>query len=446
MPRRTFFGVLFLVVVVIIGGCTAFAQISGRFGLDLVARRIPTTLTGEIKLDTPSEFVMLEFAIASNLIINASFGFADLDIDAVVNTAGPEHCVIKAPISLGELPFYEITFDKLDIVPEMWFAVPFEAVTDVNNLPNSVIIPPGDIMFVKARVTFSTSISGFNVTQLAMLEDVNFPNPGSSFTTRIPGSPFTPLYYPVQSQSFALGGLTSVSWRAQAGFSMSANIGVNASQSGRSVKGYSATGSVLPDNFFARVGVSGIKLADISLYGTSLQSVMLGTSFTFTQTPTQTEGTTAFSTAINLSGRLWDKVSIGGSVTLAPFPPKFGGVTLSISMEPFRLAFALDTMTLTSMSFSFSTGLNMGAMTGSFGLTASGLERGMTGLSMRLSLSQGIFSAGTSVAFANRAEKFGFASLGSTLTFRLSPAVVTVQATFGRYGLTRAAVTAGVVF
>ena len=436
MPRRTFCGILFLVVVVIIGGCMAFAQISGRFGLDLVARRIPTTLTGEIKLDTPSEFVMLEFAIASNLILNASFGFANLDIDAVVNTAGPEHCVIKAPLNLDKLTFYEVEFDKLSIVPEMWFAVPFEAVTDVNNLPNSVIIPPGDIMFVKARVTVSTTISGFSIKTLGMLEDINFPNPGSSYT---------PLYYPVQSQSYAVGSLVTASWRAQGGFSMSANIGVNASQSGRSVKGYSATGSVLPDNFFARVSISGIKLADMNLGGTEFQSVMLGTSFAYTKPPTGTE-TTRFSTAINLSGRLWDKVSISGSVTLAPFPPKFGGVTLSISMEPFRVAFALDTMELKSMSFSFGSGLNMGAMTGRFSMTASGLERGMTGLSMRLSLSQGLFSAGTSVAFANRAEKFGFASLGSTLTFRFSPAVVTVQTTFGRYGLTRAAVTAGVVF
>jgi hypothetical protein len=115
-------------------------------------------------------------------------------------------------------------------------------------------------------------------------------------------------------------------------------------------------------------------------------------------------------------------------------------------MDPFRVAFALDTMELKSMSFSFGTSLNLGAMTGNFSTTASGLEKGMTGLSMRLSLSQGIFSAGTSVSFAERAEKFGFASLGSTLTFRFSPATVTVQATFGRYGLTRAAVTAGVVF
>jgi len=430
-------GILLLIVAVILGGVTTVAQLSGRFGLDLVARRIPTTLTGEIKLDTPSEFVMLEFAIASNLILDVDFGFAHLNIDAVVNTAGPEHLVLKTPMDFGCLPFYEITFDKLSIVPEMWFAVPFEAVTDVNNLPNSVIIPPGDVLFVKARVTFSTSMAGFNITHLAMLEDINFPNPGSSYT---------PLYYPVQSQSFAVGSLTSASWRAQMGVSVSASLGINASSSGTSIKGYSATGSAVPGNYFARFGISGIKLADINLYGTSLQSVMLGTSFTFTKTATQTTGTTAFNTTINLSGKLWDKASISGSVTLAPFPPKFGGVTVSFSMEPFRFAFALDTMTLTSMSFSFSTGLNLGAMTGSFGATASGLERGMTGLSMRLSLSQGIFSAVTNVSFANRAEKFGFASWGSTLTFRLTPAVVTVRATFGRFGLTRAAVTAGVVF
>lgn len=429
-------GILLLIVAVILGGGTALAQLSGRFGLDIVTRRIPTTLTGEIKLDTPSEFVMLEFAIASNLILDVDFGFAHLNIDAVVNTAGPEHLVIKAPMDFGCLPIYEITLDKLSIVPEMWFAVPFEAVTDVNNLPNSVIIPPADVLFVKARVTFSTSMAGFNIKHLAMLEDINFPNPGSSFK---------PLYYPVQSQSFAVGSLISASWRAQMGVSVSASLGINASSSGRSIKGYSATGSVVPDNYFARFGISGIKLADINLYGTALQSVMLGTSFAFTKPPTGTE-TTRFNTTINLSGKLWDKASISGSVTLAPFPPKFGGVTISFSMDPFRFAFALDTMELKSMSFSFSTGLNLGAMTGRFSTTASGLERGMTGLSMRLSLSQGIFSAGTNVSFAQRAEKFGFASLGSTLTFRFSPAVVTVQATFGRYGLTRAAVTAGVVF
>jgi hypothetical protein len=398
---------------------------------------VPTTLTGEIKLDTPSEFVMLEFAISSTINLEARFGLSTMNIDAVVNTAGPEHCVISAPLDLDGISLYGMTFDKLSLVPEIWFAVPFETTTDINNLPNSAIVPPGDVMFVKSRVTFASSIAGFNVSYLTMLEDINFPNPSSTFT---------PLYYPIQSQSFAIGSLTTVSWRAQLGVSISAKLGLNASESGRNIKGHSATGSVQPGNYFARIGISDVKLADVSLYGTSIQSITLGTSFYFGKTPTQTGGTTRFNTTIRLSGELWERATISGSVTLAPFPPKLDGITLSFDMDPFRVAFSLDALALKSMSFSCSTDLNLGAMSGSFGVTASGLERGMTGLSIRLSLTQGTFSASTSLAFADRAGSFGFASLGSTLTFRLSPAVVTMQVTFGRYGLTRAAVTASVAF
>ena len=418
-------------------GVASHAQLSGQFGLGIITRRIPTTLTGEIKLDTPSEFVMLEFAIASNAVLNVDLGLFDLNIDAAVNTAGPEHFVFKAPLNFGSLPIYEITLDELSVVPELWFAVPFEAVMDVNNLPNSVVVPPGDILFVKARVSFSTSLAGFTVRSLVMLEDINFPNPGSSFT---------PLTYPVQSQSFAMGSLTSVSWRAKIGVSVSTDIGINASRSGNSVKGYSAGGRVVPGNMYAKFNVSGIKLGDIQLFGTSLQSVRLGTGFTFSKAPTETTGTTSLSTTISISGRLWDNVGISSSITLRPLPATFGGVTLSITADPFRLAFALDTMTLKSMSASVSSGLSMGAMTGSWGVSATGLERGLTGASVRLSLAQGIFSAATSVSYATRGEQFGFASWATTLTFRFSPAVVTVQATFGRYGLTRAAVTAGVAF
>ncbi len=425
-----------VVCLVLIGcGVASHAQLSGQFGLSVIARRIPTTLTGEIKLDTPSEFVMLEFAIASKAVLNVDLGLFDLNIDAAVNTAGPEHFVFKAPLSFGGLPVYGVPLDELSVVPEIWFAVPFEAVTDVNNLPNSVVIPPADILFVTARATLLTSIAGFNVKTLIMMDDVNFPNPGSAYT---------PLYYPVQSQSFAIGSLISASWRAQMGVSVSTSLGLNASSSGKNIKGYSAAGSVVPGNYFARFGISGIKLGDIQLFGTTLQAVTLGTGFTYRKSPTQTYGATAFAATISLSGQLWDNVSVSSSITLRP--ATFGGITLSITAEPFRLAFALDTMTLNSMSASISSGLSMGAMTGSWGISATGLERGLTGASVRLSLAQGIFSAATSVSYATRGETFGFASWASTLTFRFSPAVVTVQATFGRYGLTRAAVTAGVAF
>jgi hypothetical protein len=435
MRRKVGWLVPLLVVAVLVGGFAVQGQLSGRFGLDLAARRVPTTLTGEIKLDTPSEFVMLEFALASNLILNASLGFADLSVDAVVNAAGPEHFVIRTPMDFGSLPFYELTLDRLTIVPEMWFAVPFEAITDVNGLPNSQVIPPGDILFVKARLTMTTSIAGFTVTQLAILEDVNFPNPGVSHEYLF----YNP--YPVQSQSFALGGLTSISWRAQAGVSIRADIGVEAQRAGSSIKGYSAVGKVVPDYFFATVSAGGIHLGDLQLYGTEFQTVQLGTSFTYS-----TDTDAALRTAITLSGTLMDNVRISSSVTLTPAPPGFGGVSLSINATPFRLSFALDTLELTSLSASFSSSLNLGPMVGSFGLSATGLERGLTGVSMRLSLAQGIFSAGTSLAFTSRGEEFGFASWGTTLTFRFSPAVVSVRVTFGRYGLTRASVSSGVAF
>jgi len=436
MRRKVGWLVPLLVIAALVGGGAAVqGQLSGRFGLNLAARRVPTTLTGEIKLDTPSEFVMLEFAIASDLILNASLGFADLSVDAVVNAAGPEHFVFKTPMDFGGLPFYELTFDRLTIVPELWFAVPFEAITDVNGLPNSQVIPPGDILFVKARVTLTTSIAGFTVTHLAMLDDINFPNPGTSHEYLF----YNP--YTVQSQSFALGGLTSVSWRAQAGVSVRADIGVEAQRAGSSVKGYSAVGKVVPDYFFATVSVGGIHLGDLQLYGTEFQTVQLGTSFTYA-----TDKDAALRTGITLSGILMENVRISGSVTLTPSPPAFGGASLSISADPFRLSFALDTIELTSLSASVSSSLNLGPMVGSFGVSATGIERGLSGLSMRLSLAQGIFSAGTSLSFATRGEQFTFASWGTTLTFRFSPAVVSVQVTFGRYGLTRASVSSGVAF
>jgi hypothetical protein len=65
---------------------------------------------------------------------------------------------------------------------------------------------------------------------------------------------------------------------------------------------------------------------------------------------------------------------------------------------------------------------------------------------MRLSLTQGLFSAGTSVSFADSSYGFKFASMATQLTFRLTPGTISVQATFSRYGLTRAGLGTSVTF
>ena len=419
-------------VVLLLLALPAVGQLTGRLDLGVIARRIPTTVTGEIKLDTPSEFTMLEFAVASKLDLTLRTGLIDPRVKAAVNTAGIEHIVALSPIGFGNLSFYEVWLDEFTVVPEIWFAVPFEYVTDVNNLPNSVIIPPGDPRFVSARATLSASVGGFNVEHLVMLEDVNFPSPGGSYG---------PLYYPQTASRIAVGSLTTVSWRASIGFSMSAQLGLSASAASKSVKGHSAKGSVTPDSSFLRISVGGIRLAQGALFGAGVQDVMLGTSFSVA-----TGTDERFATTVSISGTVWENTTISSSISLSTNPPAIDSILLTVTRGPFRMGISLNELDIEGLSASFGNSLNLGAISGSWALSATGIEQGLTGLAMRLALAQGIFSTNTSITFSTRGEEFGFASWSSSLNFRFSPAVVSVQATFGRYGLTRAAVTTSMSF
>ena len=419
-----------LVVVVATGA--SYGQLTGRLDLDFVARRIPTTVTEEIDLDTPSEFTMLEFAIASRLDITLKTGFIDPRVKAAVNTAGIEHFVFSSPFAFGNLPFYEVRFNKFSLVPEVLVAVPFENVLDVNNLPNSVVIPPGDPLFVSARATFSASVGGFDIEHLFMLDDVNFPSPSGSYD---------PLFYDHTDQEFAVGSLTSASWRASIGLSMRAEAGLSASGESKSIKGYSARGKVTPDSSFLRLSVGGIRLASTSLLGVGVQDVVLGTSFSVS-----TGTDEAFSTTISISGPAWDGTNLSTSISFSSWPPTVSAIMLTATQGPFKLSIALDKLDITGLSASCGTSLNLGPISGSWSLSATGIERGLTGLALRFSLAQGVFSTNTSITFSQRGEHFGFASWGTKLSFRFSPAVVSVQATFGRYGLTRAAVATSVSF
>jgi hypothetical protein len=417
---------------VVVLAFAALGQLTGRLDLDAVARRIPTTVTGEIKLDTPSEFTMLEFAIASKIDLTLRTGFIDPRVKAAINTAGIEHFVLSSPFEFGELPFYGAQLDEFTLVPEVWVAVPFENVTDVNNLPNSVIIPPANPLFVSARATLSASVGGFDIEHLIMLEDVNFPNPSGSYD---------PLYYGHSDQEFGIGSLTSASWRASVGLSMRAELGLSASSANKSIKGHSAKGKVTPDSSFVRLGIGGIRLASVSLFGVGIQDVTLGSSFSVA-----TGTDEAFSTTVTIAGAAWEGSSLSLSITLTSSPPTVSALMLTVTEGPFRLSIALDELDITGLSASCGNSLNLGPISGSWSLRASGIERGLTGLAMGLSLAQGVFSTNTSITFSQRGEDFGFASWSSKLSFRFSPAVVSAQATFGRYGLTRAAVTTSVSF
>ncbi len=430
MCRRYWKGACLGVLVLAMSGLAVTAQLSGRFSLDIIARRIPTTESQEIKLDTPSEFAMLEFGIASNIDLSIGCGFATVLVDAAVNMAGPEHAVGIVDMLIEPIPLAGAILENLHLIPEIWFAVPFEAVTDVNKLPNSVLIPPGDPLFVTARLTTTLDVGGFRLKSLLMLQDLNFPSPSSSYT---------PLYYTTLDQTFACGSLFYATWTAQLGFSASATVGLNASSSSTAVKGYSASGSVDPDNCFLSGSVGGICFGDIPAGFVTLYDSQIGISFYVSTTQT-------LSGTLSFSARLKDGTSVGTSLTLFTIPHTFGGISLSGTAGCFRFGLRLDEMELTSLSAGYNTSLNLAGMTGSFSLGISGLERGLTGLSMNLSLAHGVLSAATNVAFAQRGTQFGFASFGANMSFRFSPGILSFQATFGRFGLTRAALSVGVSF
>ena len=415
--------------LVLVGPCT-WAQLSGYFGVDFSARRIPTTLSDETMLDTPSEYALLEFGLASILDATADFGLYSLSVDAAVNMAGPEHLVVDAEVGFDEITAYGITIDRFSVVPELWFAVPFEAVTDVNGLPNSVVIPEGDPMFAAGRLTSSWRYGGFSFKQVLLFQDTEFPAPGSTFE---------PLVYPTQSQSFASGSLTYVSWRAQAGMTISSVTGVNASQASFSIKGHSAIGKVVEGEFFESLSIGGIRLSDLQMGVFTLRNPQIGVSalITSTQSPS---GTVSFSASIS------NRSSISTSITMYGGARTLGAITLSGSLAPFRFSFAIDEMDMNSLSASFNMPLSLGSTTGSLATSFTGLQAGLTGCSARLSIAQGMISGSTSVSYSQSGERLRFASLATRISFRLAPGIVSLQATFSRYGLSRMGVSTGMSF
>jgi hypothetical protein len=125
-------------------GCGGALDLSGTLGLDTVVVPIPATLVDEIQLDTPAQLTLLKFGIESTL--DASLAYYDMfvHLNTAMNIPGLERLVVDASLPIG----------PITLKPEMWFAVPFETVTDVNYFTNWVVIPPGDPLFVKMRCTF----------------------------------------------------------------------------------------------------------------------------------------------------------------------------------------------------------------------------------------------------------------------------------------------------
>ena len=430
LPKCRF--VLPVVAFVSVFGVCAFGlpQLSGSTTVNLSAIPLPCSLVGEVKLDTPCERTVFSWDLDMAIKLKLSFSPSELWLDAVGGFAGFEHVIVGAKGTLA----------GATIQPELWFAVPFESVTDINNLPNAAVISPGELLFAAARVEASGEVGEFNVRWISVLQDLNFPNPGADFPH---------LSYGVQSQSFAMGSYVTMSGPVVDPVRLSLQIGMGAEPGSYSIKGYSASGKAVPDRLYARLTISPIPVACpyCDSAGLPISDVRLGLTF---QIEPKDDPFLSLRGSINL--KALDTVRVGTSFTMEiPEGIKWGGISVSAPTELGTLNLHFDPQgefKSGTLNMGYRTELNLGWTSGTFMARATATsEHGISSASASLSLGQGTFTSNYNLAYAWRSDKgLSFASFALRFRINLNPLQVGVHITFGRYGLGRFTVSTGYVF
>lgn len=439
--------VLFIVVLFssLGGAFTADAQLIGSSFVDFMMEPIPCTLVGEIKLDTPCEKTLLKFDIESIIQLSASVSGMVFSIDSAIGIPGLEHLILRGMFALG----------SVDLTSELWLATPYETVTDVNLMPNTAVIPPGRFMFVKKRITTVISLGGLTAKNLAIFEDVTFPNPGTSYGetdcdgdglpegTCVLGIETNPADQ-YQTQSFAFGNLFSLTGQTPSGITITSQLGICATNAGNAVKKFSAPGSVNPHCatrvkpalFFdlMTVSVSSIPLTAGVIASVNMSCIQI-TACKLTNTFSLTGGPIPFSTSLTF---------------IDLFKASFGGVSLRVPTGPMTISVGIDSeFSLASASFTFAKTLSARDL--SARLTSSGSfvkGQGLTGMAIGLSVTSGTFSANHALRLVRDPTLGGlrFGSFGLTMGLTLAPARVSLQVVFGQAGLSRAGFKIGLVF
>jgi len=395
-------------------------DVSGQYSFATIVMPVPATLQGGIQLDTPAEMTLLTFGIESELDSIATIWDAAFHLNSAINIAGLERVIVDVSIPLG----------LFDTKLEIWNAVPFETVTDVSHFTNWVVIPPGDLMYVKTRLEVSGTFSSFSFNNLLMIEDVTFPNPYADFV---------PLHYPVQSQSFHVGNILTVTFEPFPGVRVRSVTTISADSGSRPVKGYSASGRVDVDSTMC-----GDHVWDETITVTGLQYCGIPVWFRLDVDPCGDE-------ILRLTGggsfsKLGD-LELSGGFSL--FPLLIGGYSFSFSWcDNVSASVSL------SNKFEFLGGsvrgnidIPFGVMTGRLTSAATfAANLGATSISLGVSASQGTYSGGISVGISQQAGDLRLSAVSTTFGMTLTPVRLTFSVVFGRTGLRQASLNVGVTF
>lgn len=231
MSRRILSAFLALVLVAGFAAVTK-ADVGGSFDLHISMQ----------PMGTQTESVKFFFDIQSNLDITVTLSGLSIGADLGFGTTGVEFAVISLNTSLGALAVDD-TFV---------FAMPFGSTAHPNcgggdtGCPGNTVFPMGDgdgdgaydgaIGFVKKRIDLELNIAGITLNNLALFEDVDFPDINGSnnhehdhFTSGVYCVSCNDSVVDNQTPTFGFGDVISISGQTVSGISVSGTTALCAS-------------------------------------------------------------------------------------------------------------------------------------------------------------------------------------------------------------------------
>ena len=307
------------------------ADITGNFDVNITVQPIPcgalpfVTFTPVAVYPVNCENTLTKTDIDTEINVNWTVSGLTLGLHSHTGLTGIEDVITTLKATLG----------ALNIVDQFVFAVPFETSTmtftnasgtQSHSQMTMTVIPPGDLLFVKKRVEISTSFAGFVLDNLAIIEDVNFPQTMSTTVTS----------YTMADQRFRFGDLVTLSGQTVSGISMAAQTGICISQKPNGLKKHNFPFSVdsqCPALLF-------------SFENLSVTSIPLGPGLTGNLTVSCTLVTSCRYTASFTYANAPIFSSVASSITFGtPAGPfTLGGATVILSSGPLTLTVSFNSL------------------------------------------------------------------------------------------------------
>ncbi len=408
--------------------------LSGGTTVNIAIKPLPCTIVEETLLDTPCEWSLLAWDIDANINLKCSFDNMAVLLNTVFGIAGIEYLA----------PGGELNWGDHTLKATLLFAMPFESVTDIYNLPNAVVIPYGDLLF--AGVTFEATLrfTGSTVHWLWTFQDLNFPSPYSVYDP--PGwPPGEPQFYGQEHQQYEMGSVITLSTTIGEGLPLSVQIGLGAQPGSLNVKGYSLPGKVDPNAMYLTVSLSRLGVPCPWCTG-PIGEPQIGLSARF-----KPWGDPLWTLTGSASVVLFEIARASTSFSVSTTGISWGGISITIPHSLGTLNLQLDAsggLSSASLNWSYRHQFIVGRTRGTCGFGGTYITgRGVIAMNYNLSLNQALFSSSYGLSYAWRSDRgLAFSALRLRFTLNLSPVQFSVPLVFGRGGLSTFGISAGYVF